>query len=200
MNCSSLPTGHRLLLPKCCESSYLTLCCIVLQRTDWLIIVTEINKVCKKTNSHFLLCRSCWDSIKVTCRLQLRCDVVFMSSSPSSSPRFSLLAGIFRTTLNKITSRRFQQHLRKARFCSGISFHLFIFTYSQLSQYHRPSARSKSLSPCHGCQVVISKKGQINPWKKPNSTEKTQIHDKYTITPSKHPNALLKGTMYIFYT
>ena len=39
------PTYCALLLTKCCESSYLTLCCIVLQRTDWLIIVTEINKV-----------------------------------------------------------------------------------------------------------------------------------------------------------
>jgi len=34
------------------------------------------------------------------------------------------------TTLNKITSRGFQQHLQKAPLCSGISFHLFIFTYS----------------------------------------------------------------------
>ena len=57
---------------------------------------------------------------------------------------FSLLAVIFRTKLNKITSRRFQLHLRKAPFCSGITFHVFIFTYSPLLQYHRPSARSKS--------------------------------------------------------
>jgi len=71
-----------------------------------------------------------------------------MTSSPSSSLRFCLLAVVFRTTLNKITSRRFHQHLRKAPFCSGISFHLFIFTHSQLSQYRRPIARSKSLSPC----------------------------------------------------
>jgi len=53
-----------------------------------------------------------------------------MTSSPSSSPRFSLLAVIFRTTQNKITSRRFQLHLRKAAFFSGISLHLFIFAYS----------------------------------------------------------------------
>jgi len=33
-------------------------------------------------------------------------------------------------TLNKITPRRFQQHLQKAPLCGGISFHLFIFTYS----------------------------------------------------------------------
>jgi len=56
-----------------------------------------------------------------------------------------------------------------------------------------------ALSYLQGCQVVISKKGQINPQKKPNSTEKSQIHDKYT-TPLKHPNAFLKGKMYIFYT
>ena len=129
VNCSSLPSVHRFLLTKCCESSYLTLVFIVLQRTDWLMIVTEI--LCNvKTNSHFLPCRSCSNSVKVTWTLQLRCDVVFMTWSPSSSPRFSRLAVIFRTTLNKITSRRFQQHLRKPRFCSGISFHLFIFTYS----------------------------------------------------------------------
>jgi len=71
-----------------------------------------------------------------------------MTSSSSSSPRFYLLAIIFRTTLKKITYRRFQLHLQKAPLCSGNSFHLFIFTYSQLSQYRRPSARSKSLSPC----------------------------------------------------
>jgi len=69
--------------------------------------------------------------------VRLRCDAVFITSSPSSSLRFSLLAVIFRTTLNKITSRRFQLHLWKAPFCSGISFHLFIFTYS-----HRPSFRN----------------------------------------------------------
>jgi len=40
-----LPTVRRFLLTKCCESSYLTLVFIVLQRTDWLVIVTEINKV-----------------------------------------------------------------------------------------------------------------------------------------------------------
>jgi len=51
-----------------------------------------------------------------------------------------------------------------------------------------------------GCQVVISKKGQISHQKKPNSTEKSQINDKYAKTPLKHPNALLKGKMYIFYT
>jgi len=70
------------------------------------------------------------NSIKVTWRVQLRCDTVFMTSSPSSFPRFSLLAVIFRTTLNKITSRRFQQHLQTAPLCSAITFHHFIFTYS----------------------------------------------------------------------
>jgi len=48
-----------------------------------------------------------------------------------------------------------------------------------------------------GCQVAISKKGQINSEKKPYSTEKSQIHDKYTTTPLKHPNVHLKGNMYI---
>ena len=77
-------------------------------------------------------CRSCSNSIKVTWRVELRCDAVFMTWSPSSSPRFwfSLLAVIVRTTLNEITSRRFQQHLQKEPLCSGIMLHLFIFTYS----------------------------------------------------------------------
>ena len=39
----------------------------------------------KKTNSHFLPCRSCWNSIEVNWRVQLKCDAVFMTSSPSSS-------------------------------------------------------------------------------------------------------------------
>jgi len=38
------------------------------------------------------------------------------------------------------------------------------------------------------------------PLKKQNSTEKSQIHDKYTTTPLKHPNAVLKCNMYIFCT
>jgi len=38
------------------------------------------------------------------------------------------------------------------------------------------------------------------PLKKANSTEKSQIRDKYITTPLKHPNALLKGSIYIFYT
>ena len=134
VNCSNLPTVHRLLLTNCCESSYLTLCCIVLQRTDWLMILTELNKValqCKNKLPFPALRRSCSNSIiKVTWTGQLRCDAVFMTSSPSSSLRFSLQAVIFRTTLNKITSRRFQLHLRKAHFCNGISFHLFILTFS----------------------------------------------------------------------
>ena len=70
-----------------------------------------------------------------------------MISSQSSSPRFSLLAVIIRTTLNKSTSRRFQQHLQKAPLCSGISFHLIVVTYSPAFAIPRPSARSKSLSP-----------------------------------------------------
>jgi len=43
---------------------------------------------------------------------------------------FSAGCYFFRTTLNKITSQRFQQHLQKAPLCGGIGFHLFIFTYS----------------------------------------------------------------------
>jgi len=65
----------------------------------------------------------------VTWRVQLRCDACFVTSLPSSSLQFSLLAVVVRTTLNKIMPRRFQLHLRKARFYSGISFHLFIFSY-----------------------------------------------------------------------
>jgi len=47
------------------------------------MIVTKINKVALewKTNYHFLPCRSCSNSVKVTWRLQLRCDAVFMTSS-----------------------------------------------------------------------------------------------------------------------
>jgi len=63
-----------------------------------------------------------------------------------------------------------------------------------------PHRHTQHWSTDQGCQVVISKKRQINPWKKPKSTEKSQIHDKYTTTPLKHPNALLKGIMYMFYT
>ena len=82
--------------------------------------------------------------------MQLRCDAVFMTSSPSSSPRFSLLAVIFRTTMNKITSRRFHQHLKK-HLCVAVVESDFTFSFSplpQLSQYHRPNPRSKPLSPC----------------------------------------------------
>ena len=132
MNCSSY-TVHRLRLTKCCGSSYLTLCCFVLQRIAWLMILTKINNVtlqCKNKLPFPALQRSCSNSIKVTWTVQLRCDAVFMASSPSSSLGFSLLAVIFRTTLNKTTPRRFQLHPRKAPFCSGISFHLFILIYS----------------------------------------------------------------------
>jgi len=83
----------------------------------------------EKINLATLPCREAVQMLLPTWRGQLRCDTVFMTSSLSSSLRFSLLAVIFRTTLNKITSRRFQLHLRKASFCSGISFHRFIFTY-----------------------------------------------------------------------
>jgi len=33
-----------------------------------------------------------------------------------------------------------------------------------------------------------------------NSTEKSQIPNKYTTTPLKHPNVVLKGNIYIFCT
>ena len=92
-----------------------------------------------RTNSHYLPCREAVQILLVTGTVQLRCDAVSMTSSPSSSLPFSLLAAIFRTTLNKITSRRFQLYLLKAQFCSGISFHLFIFTYS--SAFAIPQAK-----------------------------------------------------------
>jgi len=44
--------------------------------------------------------------------------------------------------------------------------------------------------------VVTSKKGQINPEKRQIAPKKA----KCTTTPSKYPNALLKGSIYIFYT
>jgi len=134
VNCSSLPTVRRFLLTKVlwiiCDTR---LYCTAENR---LVNDRNLNQQsglafqCVKTNSHFLPCRSCSNSIKVAWRVQLRCDVVFMTSSPSSSPQFSMLAVIFRTTLNKITSRRFQQHLQKAPLCNGIRLHLFVFTYS----------------------------------------------------------------------
>jgi len=67
------------------------------------MILTEINKVALNvnTNSHFLPGRSCSNSIKVTWRVQLWCDMVFMTTLPSRSRQFSLLAVIFRTILNK---------------------------------------------------------------------------------------------------
>ena len=126
VNCSSLTTVRRFLLT------------IVL----WILIFdtrfccTAENRLVndrnwnRQTTSHFRPCRSCSNSIKVAWRVQLRCHAVFMTSSPSSSLRFSLLAVILRTTLNKITSRQFQQHLQKAPLCSGIRLHLFTFTYS----------------------------------------------------------------------
>jgi len=43
-----------------------------------------------------------------------------------------------------------------------------------------------------GCQVVMSKKGQINPLKKPNSTEKTNIR--------KTHNDTFKTTNHVFHT
>jgi len=46
VNCSSLPTVHRSRLTKCYEPSCLTLLyCSLLQSIDWLMVLTEINKV-----------------------------------------------------------------------------------------------------------------------------------------------------------
>jgi len=43
------------------------------------------------------------------------------------------------TTLNKITPRRFQQHLQKRPLCSGIMLHRFLFTYSPA--FAKPQAK-----------------------------------------------------------
>ena len=61
VNCRSLPTVRRFLLTKCCESSYLTLVFITLPRTDWLMIVTEINKVVRKCVCWVRLGSSIWN-------------------------------------------------------------------------------------------------------------------------------------------
>jgi len=50
-----------------------------------------------------------------------------------------------------------------------------------------------------GCQVVMSKKRPDQPLKKPNSIDKSQMQDKYTTTPLKHPNALLKDNIHVFF-
>ena len=50
-----------------------------------------------------------------------------------------------------------------------------------------------------GCQVVMNKKGQINP-KKKNSVKKGKIQDKHTTTPLKHSTSLLKGYIYVMLT
>jgi len=115
---------------------------------NWLVNDREWNQqsgfALLKTNSHFLTCRSCSNCSKVTWRLQLQCDVVFMASSPSNSPRFSLLAIIFWTTVKKITSLQFQQHLKKHLCVVEPAFAFSFSPIPQLSQYHRPN----SLSPC----------------------------------------------------
>jgi len=54
-------TVRRFLLTKCCESSYLTLVFITLPRTDWLMIVTEINKVVRKCVCWVRLGSSIWN-------------------------------------------------------------------------------------------------------------------------------------------
>jgi len=117
-----VPTVHKLRLTKCCESSYFTLCCIVPQRLDWLMVLTEINKVVlqcvEKNKLPFPACRSYSNSIQVTWRTQLGCDAVFMTSSPSGSLRFLLIAVIFRT----VTFRRFQLQLWKSVGVSAFTF------------------------------------------------------------------------------
>ena len=119
MNCSILPTVHRFLLTQSAVNPHIWHYCIVLQRTDWLLIVTEIK-----------VALQCKNLTPISCPVEAcNYDAIYMTSLPSSSPRFSLLAVIVRTTLNKITPRRFQQHLQKAPLCNGITFHLFIFTY-----------------------------------------------------------------------
>jgi len=80
----------------------------------------------RKNKLPFPTWRSYSNFIQVTWRTQLGCDAVFMTSSPSGSLRFFLLALIF----PNVTFRRFQLQLWKAPFCSDISFHLFIITYS----------------------------------------------------------------------
>jgi len=85
------------------NSHILTLSCIVLQRIDWVMILSEINKValqCKNKLPFPALQRSCSNSIKVTWTVQLRSKAVFITSLSSNFLRFPLLAVIFRTTLN----------------------------------------------------------------------------------------------------
>jgi len=85
------------------------------------MIVTEINKMALQCKN--LTPVSCpAEAVQILLKSLEECNY--------DATRFSLLAVIFRTTLNKITSRRFQQHLQKARLCSVIRLHLFIFTYS----------------------------------------------------------------------
>jgi len=105
VNCSSLPTVHRLLLTKCWILIFDTL--LYCKAEDRLVNDHDWNRHLLTPISCHVDCKSCSNSIIVTWRLQLRCDAVFMTSLPSNFPRFSLLAVIFRTTLNKITSRQF---------------------------------------------------------------------------------------------
>jgi len=106
------------------------------EETGWWSWLNSTKLLCNvKTNSHFLPCRSCSNSIShLKSAITMRRG--FMAWSPSSSPRFSPLAVIFRTTLNKITSRRFQQHLQKKPLCSGIMLHLFPSFRNTIGQTH----------------------------------------------------------------
>ena len=159
VNCSSLPTVHTLWLTKCRESSHLTLCFIAVQKIDWSWL-KSIKWLCnmQKKNSHFLLRGSCSNSVKVTWSVQLRCDAVFLTTSPSSSILFSLLVVVF--VLHETKSPLGESNYTYEKHVSVMES-LFTFSYSplsQLSQYHRPSARSKSSSSlqCENTPTSIS--------------------------------------------
>jgi len=123
-----VPTVHSLRLTKCRESSYLTLCCTEPQKIGWLLILTEINQVALKCPGIKRTPISCpeeavqilWKSYEeYNCDMWGQRCVFFLTSLPGIALRFSLLALIFRTVLNWITSRRFQPHLPKPHLKGG---------------------------------------------------------------------------------
>ena len=107
------------------------------------MILTEITKwLCNvKTNSHFVPCRSCSNSVKSHLKSTFMMRRGFHDLIAQQFFRIFSADCYFSDYKNKMTSRRFQIHLRKATFCSGISFHLFVFTYSQ--GYHRSRTKHK---------------------------------------------------------
>jgi len=123
---------------------HISLCCIVLQSAENRVrLVSDLDW---NQQSSFAMWKvnpiSCpVEAVQiplVTWWLELRCDAVFMTSSPSSSARFSLLAVIFRTTLNKShlgnSNNTYKKHL-----CVVESAFTFSFSpIPQLSQYHKP--------------------------------------------------------------